>query len=90
MADTLGNQTDKDILAYTNDVVRKADKAAKEIQRQMVPMAIGASPVQAVFHTHAGGKQYYSSQVSPWRCAGLYTARLPKNSSRDILKAAGL
>ncbi len=39
MADALGDQIYKDILAYTNDVVRKADKAAKKIQRQMVPMA---------------------------------------------------
>ncbi len=51
MADTLGDQIYKDILAYTNDVVRKADKAAKEIQRQMVPMATNASPVRQ-YSTH--------------------------------------
>ncbi len=51
MADTLGDQIYKDIIAYTNDVVRKADKSAKEIQRQMVPMATGASPVRQ-YSTH--------------------------------------
>lgn len=53
MADTLGDQIYKDILAYTNDVVRKADKAAKKIQRQMIPMATNASPVRQ-YSTHIG------------------------------------
>lgn len=48
---TLGEQIYTDMLAYTEDVLQKADRAAKDIQRQMLPMAESASPVRR-YSTH--------------------------------------